>query len=128
MLRRALSNLLSNAIRHSPAGGGVTIRLGTDAAGAVIVLENPGSIPAEHLPRLFDRFYTGDPARRAGGEGVGLGLAIVRSIVEIHDGVITAVSEDDLTRFVVRLPTFDSHELTPGRDDAGIHTEGTTAH
>jgi two-component system heavy metal sensor histidine kinase CusS len=116
MLRRSMSNLLSNAIRHSPAGGTVTIRLGADSAGAVIVVENPGSIPAEHLPRLFDRFYTGDPARRAGGEGVGLGLAIVRSIVEVHDGVITAVSEDDVTRFVVRLPTFDRHQLTHGRD------------
>jgi two-component system heavy metal sensor histidine kinase CusS len=116
MLRRAMSNLLSNAIRHSQAGGTVTIRLGTDSAGAILMVENPGSIPAEHLPRLFDRFYTGDPVRRAGGEGVGLGLAIVRSIVEVHDGVITAMSDGDLTRFVVRLPTFDSHELTHRRD------------
>ena len=104
MLRRAMSNLLSNAIRHSPAGGAVTIRLGADSAGTVIVVENPGSIPAEHLPRLFDRFYTGDPARRAGGDGVGLGLAIVRSIVEVHGGDVTVVSEEGLTRFVIRLP------------------------
>lgn len=104
MLRRALSNLLSNAIRHSPAGGTVTIRLGGDAAGAVIAVENPGAIPAEQLPRLFDRFYTGDPARRAGGEGVGLGLAIVRSIVEIHGGTISVASDGGITRFVMRLP------------------------
>ncbi|WP_293799459.1 heavy metal sensor histidine kinase [Stenotrophomonas sp.] len=104
MLRRALSNLLSNAIRHSPAGGTVTIRLGGDAAGAVIAVENPGEIPAEQLPRLFDRFYTGDPARRAGGEGAGLGLAIVRSIVELHGGEISVVSNGGVTRFVMRLP------------------------
>jgi len=110
MLRRAMSNLLSNAIRHSQAGGTVTIKLGTDSAGVLIVVQNPGSIPSEHLPRVFDRFYTGDPARRTGGEGLGLGLAIVLSITEIHDGVITAVSEDNLTRFVMRLPTFNSHE------------------
>ncbi|PJB03346.1 MAG: two-component sensor histidine kinase, partial [Hydrogenophilales bacterium CG_4_9_14_3_um_filter_63_34] len=104
MLRRALSNLLSNAIRHSPAGGTVTVRLDSDAAGSVVTVENQGAIPAEHLPRLFDRFFTGDPVRRAGGEGVGLGLAIVRSIVEVHGGEITAESEGGLTRFAIHLP------------------------
>lgn len=112
MLRRAVSNLLSNAIRHSTTGNTVTIRLDSDSTGAVIAVENPGSIPAEHLPRLFDRFYTGDPARRAGGEGLGLGLAIVRSIVEVHGGKISAASEDGLTRFVVCLPALSSQELT----------------
>lgn len=104
MLRRALSNLLSNALRHSPAGSTVTIRLEADAAGAVIGVENPGLIPAEQLPRLFDRFYTGDPARRTGGEGVGLGLAIVRSIVEVHRGKLSVVSEAGMTRFEMFLP------------------------
>lgn len=106
MLRRALSNLLSNAIRHSPAGSTVTIKLANDSTNATMAVENPGSIPAEHLPRLFDRFYTGDPARRAGGEGVGLGLAIVRSIVEAHGGKISAMSEEGVTRFAVYLPTW----------------------
>jgi len=108
MLRRALSNLLSNAIRHCPAGESVTLRLEKDAADAIIAVENPGSIPAEQLPRLFDRFYTGDPARRPGGEGVGLGLAIVRSIVEVHGGSIAASSDNGLTRFVIRLPSQDA--------------------
>jgi len=103
MLRRALSNLLANAIRHCPAGETVTIRLGE--GDATVAVENPGAIPAEALPRLFDRFYTGDPARRPGGEGVGLGLAIVRSIVEVHGGRIAAESERGLTRFIVRLPS-----------------------
>jgi two-component system heavy metal sensor histidine kinase CusS len=104
MLRRSVSNLLSNAIRHCPAGEEVTVRLEIDAADAVVAVENPGGIPAENLPRLFDRFYTGDPARRPGAEGVGLGLAIVRSVVEVHGGSVMAASEYGLTRFVMRLP------------------------
>lgn len=107
MLRRALSNLLSNAIRHCAAGGAVTIRLESGADEVAVSVENPGDIAAEHLPRLFDRFYTGDPARRHGGEGAGLGLAIVRSIVAAHGGAITAASRDGLTRFVIRLPSGD---------------------
>lgn len=104
MLRRALSNLLSNAIRHCAAGGEVAIRLARENSACVVAVENPGDIAAEHLPRLFDRFYTGDPARRQGGEGAGLGLAIVRSIVEAHGGAITAASSGGLTRFQIRLP------------------------
>lgn len=103
MLRRALSNLLSNAIRHCPDGGLVSVRLAQDANAVVIVVENPGAIPAENLPRLFDRFYTGDRVRRPGGEGVGLGLAIVKSIIEIHGGTITAESVDGQVRFVASL-------------------------
>lgn len=101
MLRRALSNLLANAIRHCPAGAAVAVRLESGPAGARVAVENPGSIPAGQLPRLFDRFYTGDPARH---EGVGLGLAIVRSIVEAHGGSVAAESAAGLVRFVVRLP------------------------
>jgi two-component system heavy metal sensor histidine kinase CusS len=104
MLRRSLSNLLSNAIRYCPAGEEVTVRLDSDADDTIVTVENPGSIPAENLPRLFDRFYTGDQARRQGGEGVGLGLAIVWSIVEVHGGSVRAVSENGLTRFVIYLP------------------------
>jgi two-component system heavy metal sensor histidine kinase CusS len=112
MLRRALSNLLSNAIRHCAAGGAVAVRLESGVDEVVVSVENPGDIAAEHLPRLFDRFYTGDPARRQGGEGAGLGLAIVRSIVAAHGGAITATSQGGLTRFVIRLP--------PGDQGAGL--------
>ena len=104
MLRRALSNLLSNAIRHCPVGEAVVVRLGVDLEEAVISVENPGTIPAENLPRLFDRFYTGDPSRHSGGGGTGLGLAIVRSIVVAHGGTITASSKAGLTRFEFHLP------------------------
>ncbi|MFP5410232.1 MAG: heavy metal sensor histidine kinase [Gammaproteobacteria bacterium] len=103
MLRRALSNLLSNAIRHCPDSGAVWVRLRQDEE-VELVVENPGDIAADKLPRLFDRFYTGDPARRSGAEGVGLGLAIVRSIVEAHGGHVSATAGEGVVRFVVRLP------------------------
>ncbi|HVI89381.1 MAG TPA: Cu(+)/Ag(+) sensor histidine kinase [Dongiaceae bacterium] len=105
MLRRALSNLLSNAIRHTPHGATVTVRLTQDDAGTTVSVENPGrKIPEEDLPRLFDRFYRIDPSRQRKGEGAGLGLAIVKSIVEAHGGEVHAASDNVLTRFWVLLP------------------------
>lgn len=74
MLRRAISNLLSNAIRYTPAGQAVTIQLSESAETVRPVVENPGTpIAAEHLPRLFDRFYRVDPSRQRKGEGSGIG-------------------------------------------------------
>lgn len=104
MLRRALSNLLANAVRYCPAGQAVGIRLAQADGSAVVTVENPGEIAAGQLPHLFDRFYTGDPARRNGVDGAGLGLAIARSIVEVHGGTLTASSSGGLIRFVMRLP------------------------
>ena len=104
MLRRALANLLSNAIRHCPPGGTVLVRLEDDVSGIRLSVENPGTIPAGNLPRLFDRFFTGDPSRGPGGDGIGLGLAIVKSIVTAHGGTISAHSDNGLTRFVIHLP------------------------
>ncbi|MDP2430630.1 MAG: heavy metal sensor histidine kinase [Pseudomonadota bacterium] len=116
MLRRALANLLSNAIRHTPVGGEITVRLSVSdgqatglatgfATGfATLAVENPGAtIPPDALPRLFDRFYTGDPARRASGEGAGLGLAIARSIARMHGGDIGVVSTDGRACFTLTL-------------------------
>lgn len=106
MLQRALGNLLSNAIRHTPAGETVRVRLHASHEGEVsIVVENPGSeIPPEHLPKLFDRFYRVDPSRQRSGSGAGLGLAIVKSIVDAHGGTINVVSTAGRTRFHIILP------------------------
>ncbi len=103
MLQRALNNLLANAIRHTPAGGTVHVRLDTTAQGETrIRIENPGKpIPAEHLPRLFDRFYRVDPARQQSGSG--LGLAIVKSIITAHGGHIEVSSNQAQTRFTLIL-------------------------
>ncbi|MFN2337811.1 MAG: heavy metal sensor histidine kinase [Gammaproteobacteria bacterium] len=105
MLRRALGNLLSNAIRHTPSGQTVSVHLAPTAGGEVeILVENPGTIPPEHISRLFDRFYRADPSRQRSGEGAGLGLAIVKSIIEAHGGTIEATSDAGRIRFRIRLP------------------------
>lgn len=103
MLRRAMSNLLSNAIRHSPEGEGVKVRLDVSDEGEVLLsVQNAGpEIPAEHLPRIFDRFYRVDPSRQRQSEGAGLGLAIVKSIIEAHGGAITASSAQGITSFTI---------------------------
>jgi two-component system heavy metal sensor histidine kinase CusS len=113
MLRRALSNLLSNAIRHTPAGQRVRVHLESDTRTTRVAVENPGDpIPPEHLPRLFDRFYRLDPARRRQGEGAGLGLAIVKSIIDAHRGSIAVTSDGQGTRFSITLPTGPSGRPT----------------
>lgn len=106
MLRRALGNLISNAIRHTPSGGAVTMEISILRQGTVnIAVENPGTaIPAEDIPRLFDRFYRIPSSRQQGDDGVGLGLAIVASIVKLHGGTISVDSGDTGTRFTMTLP------------------------
>ncbi|OYY82273.1 MAG: two-component sensor histidine kinase [Hydrogenophilales bacterium 16-62-9] len=106
MLRRALSNLVSNAIRHSPPGKAVHVSLSHVDSKAIVIVENAGpAIPAEHLPKLFDRFYRVDPSRQRKGDGAGLGLAIVKAIVEAHGGSISVTSTDQATRFQFKLAT-----------------------
>lgn len=107
MLRRAISNLLSNAVQHTPDDGSVTIRIHDDAPGEVrLIIENSGeTIPAEHLERLFDRFYRADSSRHRTTEGAGLGLAITRSIIRAHGGDIHVSSAGRINRFVLLIPT-----------------------
>lgn len=106
MLRRALSNLLDNALRFTPAGGQVVMRISHSAQGVQLSIENNGTtIPAQTLPRMFDRFFRADPARSEGSnEHAGLGLAITQSIIRAHGGQIRCESADGLTRFVIELP------------------------
>jgi two-component system, OmpR family, sensor histidine kinase BaeS len=90
-IHEVLTNLLSNAVRHSPPGGQVTVR-GAPVPGGVRIEvsdEGPG-VPPEHLDQIFERFYRVDAARESRAGGAGLGLAIARSIVELHGGSIRA--------------------------------------
>ena len=106
MLRRALSNLLDNALRFTPADGEVRVKIIDQPKGLSLTVENSGDgISKELLPRLFDRFYRVDPARHEGSsEHAGLGLAITQSIVNAHGGKIHCESENGWTRFVIELP------------------------
>lgn len=107
LLRRAFSNLLSNAIRHTPEAGVVRVKIDAVHAGTdlVVGIENTGEpIMPEHLPRLFDRFYRVDAARAASSEGAGLGLAITKSIISLHSGTIRVTSNSSRTRFELLLP------------------------
>ncbi|HCS2494334.1 TPA: Cu(+)/Ag(+) sensor histidine kinase CusS, partial [Shigella flexneri] len=105
MLRRALSNLLSNALRYTPTRETIVVRCQTVDHQVQVSVENPGTpIAPEHLPRLFDRFYRVDPSRQRKGEGSGIGLAIVKSIVVAHKGTVAVTSDARGTRFVITLP------------------------
>jgi len=106
MIRRALSNLISNAIAYTPRGGTVRVLIAkNDPAILVVRVDNPGEgIPPEHLPRIFDRFYRVDPSRQRSSGGTGLGLAITKSIVVAHGGTIRVSSAAGLTRFEIGLP------------------------
>jgi len=106
MLRRALSNLLDNALRFTPADGEIRVRIADQLNGLNLTIENSGDgIDHALLPRLFDRFYRADPARQEGSsEHAGLGLAITQSIIRAHGGQIHCESDNGWTRFVIELP------------------------
>lgn len=104
-IRQVLSNLLDNALRHTPAGGRIDVDLsrGADTADLRVSDTGPG-IPSEHLPHVFDRFYRVDAARSRRAGSAGLGLAICRTIVEAHGGRIDATSNGGGSVFTVQLP------------------------
>ena len=107
LTRRAIANLLSNALRHAEAGSEVTIAVEAMPDGAVeLAIENAGQpISAEHQARVFDRFFRGDAARSDSGSRSGLGLAIVKSIMAMHDGdVSVSTTSAARSRFALRWP------------------------
>lgn len=113
MLRRAFSNLLSNAIRHSPQHATVKVTIKPDLNSGTVELDfaNQGEdIPQEHLPRLFDRFYRADPSRHKTSDGAGLGLAITKSIIEAHKGKISVFSVNGVASFKIMLPIADQNK------------------
>lgn len=108
MLRRAITNLLSNAIRYTPKGDTISVNLTNINNGIEIIISNPGhKIPVEHLPKLFDRFYRVDKSRQRKNEGSGIGLAIVKSIILAHKGSIKVSSDDYSTRFTLFIPNIN---------------------
>jgi signal transduction histidine kinase len=111
-LNRALTNLVANAIRHTRAQGSVDVRVGISAGpvplAEVVVRDECGGIPDEHLDRVFDVGFRGEAARTPHDDlqpaGAGLGLAITRGIVEAHDGTVDVANRPGGCEFRVRLP------------------------
>ena len=106
MFQRALSNLLSNAIRHAPAGKHIDLGIEREGSDIRVWVENQGpGIAAEHQPQLFERFYRVGAGRSRLEGGTGLGLAIVKSIMQLHSGRVEVMSSPaGPTRFTLVFP------------------------
>ena len=123
-IKQVLHNLLSNALRYTPAGGTITVTASHDDTCLSLAVKDTGDgIPPEHLANVFERFYRADFARSRQAGGSGLGLAIARAIVEAHDGNITVSSSGqphEGATFTIQLPLYHS-DLTP---EAAIPSNG----
>jgi two-component system heavy metal sensor histidine kinase CusS len=108
LLQRAVGNLVSNALAHTPPGGAVVLGTNADFPTLYIEVSDTGiGIPAEALPRVFDRFFRVDSSRSQGSGGTGLGLAIVQSIAVVHGGRAEISSQPGLgTCVTLLLPAF----------------------
>ena len=143
-VEKILSNLLSNAVKFTPGGGRITLTLAETDAGAMLRVADTGpGISADHLPRVFERFYQTDDAMTRAQPGTGIGLALVQELVTLHGGTVT-VSSGDLSpgaAFTVMLPlgeadtTSDTHPavvegdqgaLPEGNGQSPVHALGET--
>jgi signal transduction histidine kinase len=116
--KQIMLNLLENALKHTDAGGSVTVKVEreTTRLGIVTVSDTGRGIEADHLPYIFERFYRADPSRNRATGGAGIGLAIVKKLVEAHGGTIHAASQSGTgTEFAIRIPITD--ETVNLRDD-----------
>ncbi len=102
---RVLNNLIGNALRHTPAGGGVEVRARRAGSGVEVTISDSGEgIRSEDIPHIFESFYRGEKSRSRATGGAGLGLAISRGIVQAHGGHIHVESQPGDTRFIFSLP------------------------
>ncbi|NWC84120.1 heavy metal sensor histidine kinase [Pseudomonas putida] len=106
MIDRALSNILSNALRYTPEGNEISVQIEQTRETVTLSVRNSGvTIDPQHIGKIFHRFYRADPARREGGpSNAGLGLSITRSIIEAHSGRIWCTSAEGVTTFFISLP------------------------
>jgi len=104
-LHQVITNLLTNALKFTPAGGRVTIATGADGTRAVLTVADTGpGIPADELPRVFDRFWRGRQATQTSGSGIG--LAVAAELTVAHGGRLSAASPPGQgTRMTLTLPT-----------------------
>lgn len=105
LLRRALANLCANAIKYGAADSTLSIQARPSPGGTTLSVTNHGTtIAAEHLPKLFDRFYRADPSRERSADSNGLGLSIVATIMQLHKGRYTVTSAEGITCFELFFP------------------------
>ena len=128
-LQQVVSNLLSNAIKFTPRGGRIETRLARARSQAAIVVSDTGpGVPPDLLPHVFERFRQGEGPAARGRGGLGLGLTIVRHLVELHGGTVEAESPGELggATFIVRLPLLPAGaaEDAPQVDRLALPTDG----
>ena len=131
MWEKVVLNLLSNALKYTFEGS-ITVRVGREDTDAVVAVTDTGiGIAAAEMPRLFERFHRIETARARSTEGSGIGLALVKELVGLHGGTITADSQEGVgTTFTVRLPFGAAHlpndelaEPTGNRAISGVIAE-----
>lgn len=117
LVQRAISNLVSNAVAHTPEGGTVMMEAHADSVNVLISVSDTGvGIPADALPRVFDRFFRVDPSRSTASGGTGLGLSIVQGIAQLHRGNVEITSKPGLgTQVTLCLPTRGRPDLSTER-------------
>ena len=114
-ITQVIANLVENALRHTPENGSVNVMVGTlNPYVLMLVIEDSGpGIPADQLARVFDQFYRVDQSRSRTTGGAGLGLTIVKKLVEAHGGSVRAESEPGRgARFIIELPVSKAHQIT----------------
>jgi len=105
LLKRMLLNVIDNAVKYTPAGGAIEVKLTTENGSARLTVKDTGiGVPLEDQPQIFDRFYRVDKARSRTLGGAGLGLSIAKSIVELHAGAISVSSDSGGSTFTIDLP------------------------
>ncbi len=121
-MEQVLTNLIDNALRHTPTNGTVTIRATGDDPLLLEVSDTGSGISQEDLPFVFERFYKADKARTRGRAGTGLGLAIAKNIVEAHEGTITVHSKiGEGTTFTIELPSYTEKQRIGANENDQDH-------
>ena len=127
-LEKTVSNLLSNAVKFTPPGGHVHLTLSTPPGLLVITVRNSGPpIPPEQLAHVFERFYQVDESQTTTQAGTGIGLSLVKELVELQQGIVRVTSDITGTAFVVTLPAPTEQAAAVTREDEGVQTDGPSA-
>ena len=106
MINQVIYNLVDNAVKFTPEGGYIEVSSKSDAEKVIVKIRNSGKgVPSEEIDKIFERFYKIDKSRSYDVKGAGMGLYIVKTIIELHGGQITARSEvGEYTEFIFQLP------------------------